>query len=248
MLFSPAPIRIARSPGGWTLIEILVVVGIIAVLIGILIPALSRGRQSAEIGATKQLMAGLGTALNLYRNDSALGNAFPPSASSKMSGTMFGKASTSYSSWNGGEILAQALLGYLADDGKTGLGFTRSGAASGTAYGPYMSPDTYEVGAGPNGKVFRDQWDGAISYYRASPQPADTSKTYSLWGTGGTSSVVRFNKDDNEDIASDPLMDQQLSVDQPSLLAAPFLLYSKGPDGLNSDTEERKDDIVILGQ
>jgi type II secretory pathway pseudopilin PulG len=58
-----------RGAGGFTLTELLIVVGVIVLLIGLLVPGLSLVRQAARVSATKSVMNTVAGAATSFRND-----------------------------------------------------------------------------------------------------------------------------------------------------------------------------------
>lgn len=133
---------------GFTLVELLVVIGIIALLIAILLPALAKARDSANRTACLSNMRQLGTAFVMYTNENK--GFFPYNTSFARSGSR----------------LAGSAAGYNANYGKNkvvNFDFVDPSSGSGTDFGPHPEDWIYwQIKYAPN---YRNISESAIGKY-----------------------------------------------------------------------------------
>jgi len=100
----PLPVRPAR---GFTLVELLTVIAIIALLIGILMPSLARARGQAKKVKVQSQLDAIGKGLEMFRNDQR--DQYPISYRPTDPITNFPNANVPL---QGAHLLTRALLGY----------------------------------------------------------------------------------------------------------------------------------------
>ena len=102
--------KLRRPRRGFTLVELLTVIAIIALLIAILVPAIGKVRESAKETATKATIGSLGTGLETFRADQRVGGSYPPSASDERTGQFAYRVRNPYKSLPNGPTRARIRM------------------------------------------------------------------------------------------------------------------------------------------
>ena len=132
-----------RSKTGFTLIEMMVVIGIVAVLIALLVPTLSLVKQRARIRATRALVDGISTALERYRVDF---DDYPPSTAAGLLGS----------------VDPSSLYLYLAGPGGKGLDTVQGGVTR--HRDPYLTPAPEYVQRVGGQTLIVDAWGSPLVF------------------------------------------------------------------------------------
>jgi prepilin-type N-terminal cleavage/methylation domain-containing protein len=219
---------------GFTLTEILVVIGIIVLLAGILLPVINRARRQANKARLALDLQALVTALEQYKGDV---KDYPRVVAAGQ----------------GSQTLADALLG----PGPSRVGF--SIRVGGKKYGPYIQADKFKIADGSTkyvdvvGKTIPlgcllDMNGNPILYYSASLAKLDITQPGAFVGsntTYGAPFPFLYNYADNDD-GSEPRFtavsmlcamlgdysgNGAIDGGETAVTTGPYLLWSAGPDG-----------------
>lgn len=246
-------------PGAFTLAELLVVVGIIALLAGVALPVLLRAQKQARATQAAADLQAIATALEAYRADFYDYPRLPPTASRTTPDT-------------GSIILAWALNGPYPKaapstspptpgDGADGAGFRVRPGGQSRVYGPYLAGDRIKLKANAAGYyTFLDAYGQPIQYLVAKAGTKPNYSDESPAGSGefrnwiyNTDSALYNSADAGPEVlasfkpplptsASDAAIQTLFPLLKKSNFTGPFILWTAGVDTVFGS----KDDITNI--
>jgi len=204
-----------RRRGGFTLVEMLVVLGIILLLIGIIAPAINKAYTASVRTRMADDIQAIVIALEAYKSQHGDIPRTSPSGETPKADNN----NPAVRLISGAQILCRAMIGPgpQGQDGADGPGFRTmaaiGGVTQGQVYGPYLPPDRFKMVAYPGGgqpatdyvnAAIGDRNGKPILYYpgltNANPRNANSYVAAASYGAGPTKPM--FNGNDNVDAMS----------------------------------------------
>ena len=218
---------------GFTLVEMLVVIGIIVLLVGILLPVLGRTRRQADRSRTELDLNAISMALENFKQTA--GN-YPPVPYSGFNANNGAVAAATANT--GPKVLYYALAqGFkVRQDGQT--------------YGPFIDPEKFNT----KGNTLNDRNGTPILYFPAQMHPAPNLAVVHYVDAASNSVKPMFNytnsgglglaKKDMQTILGDRNNDGLITGAEQVGYTGSFILWAAGPDKLFTFDSNRKTDDV----
>jgi type II secretory pathway pseudopilin PulG len=254
-------IRCRRRARGFTLVQLLVVIGIVVLLIGLLLPAIVRAYKTGVRTRTEADLQSIANALQAYKTD--FGDY--PRLDDDYTANGLNQQTD-----RGARLLCRALIGpgpaaqqaggpnpVLGQDGADGFGFRVRAGTGGKVWGPYIQADKFTLGGTDklnySDATILDRDNNPILYYVAAPAAVITPPP---GGTGNSGYVLAvpppppntyaqtrpmYNAFDNaaymlpgelQFLLGDRNNSGYVEAGESAATTAPFLLWSAGADGI----------------
>jgi prepilin-type N-terminal cleavage/methylation domain-containing protein len=236
---------------GFSIVELLVVIGVIVILAGITVSSVLKAKRSADASGLRSELMAVGSALDQYAND--FKGVYPMGETNAKTGRA-----------SGDHVLARALIGpgpatdkdAARADGYDGPGFrTMSG---GRVHQPYLSPDKFKVHYGDHGWDLLDGQGTAIAYLPKRNTTIKPDVGY-VWAHPGDKVRPIYDPLDAMGLVSDSKpakcvgfvlgdldYDQHIRGPETLRFSGPFILISAGLDKQfhsNVDSIKKSDDV-----
>lgn len=173
--------------GGFTLVELMVAIGIIGILISILVPVVIHARKAAAINRTKQDLEAIRTALDAYKSDWGM---YPPIAPLDPTANINNTDGKPMLTYDGAHALYTALM--LRGNARMSRTTNSANAAvvgGGRSYGPYLQAEQVKSMSEPASLIpagvtltagehtlLCDSYGNPVLYVPASPLPLNYTK------------------------------------------------------------------------